>query len=85
MHHTYLSLSDDDPQEKMRRKFLVMSLGHFFENFHSAISAYETGKVDDESIYMNKIIDPGGSITIAHTFYGVFDVVSMLARLEQDA
>ena len=79
MHHTYLSLSDDDPQEHMRRKLLVMSLGHFFENFQSAISAYEAGRVDDESIYMNKVIDPAGpegSITIAHTFYGVFDVVS---------
>lgn len=83
IHHTYLSLSDDDPQEREGRKLLVMSLGHFFEGFQSLISTHDAGKVQDESIYMNKIIDPAGpqgSITIAHTFYGVFDVVSMLTR-----
>jgi hypothetical protein len=88
MRHTYLSLSTDDPQEQERRKFLVMGLGHFFEDFRTLVSAYEAGRVDDESIYMNNVIDPAGpegSITIAHTFYGVFDAVSMLTRVAADA
>ncbi len=87
--HVYLSLLDEDPEEQARRKFLVMSLGHFYEDFQSMISSYDPGRVNDESIYANKVIDPAGpqgSTTIAHTFYGVFDVVSLLTRFyQQDA
>jgi hypothetical protein len=83
LQHVYLSLLDEDPEEQLRRKFLLMSLDHFYEAFQSMISSYESGQVNDESIYANKIIDPAGSqgsITLAHTFYGVFDVVSLLTR-----
>jgi hypothetical protein len=88
--HVYLSLLDDDPEEQQRRKLLVMWQGHFYEDFQSMISSYESGRINDESIYANKIIDPAGtqgSITIAHTFYGVFDVVSLLtgSTYQQDA
>ena len=80
--HVYLSLSTSDPHELQCRNFLTMSLGHFYTGFQSSISNYEAAKLD-ESVYMNKIIDPAGnnaSITIAHTFYGIFDVVSLLTQ-----
>jgi hypothetical protein len=88
--HVYLSLLDDDPEEQQRRKLLVMWLGHFYEDFQSMISSHQSGRINDESIYANKIIDPAGthaSITIAHTFYGVFDVVSLLtgSTYQEDA
>lgn len=46
------------------------------------ISHYEADRVD-EAIYGHDIMDPGGpsaSITIAHTFYGIFNVWSLLTR-----
>ncbi len=81
--HVYLSLRTEDLEEQSRRKFIVMALGHFYEEFQSMIASHDAGRVSDESIYTNRIMDPAGahgSITIAHTFYGVFDVVSLLSR-----
>ena len=46
------------------------------------VESYEADRAD-EVVYGNQIVDPGGadaSITIAHTFYGVFEVVSFLTR-----
>lgn len=43
---------------------------------------FEADKID-EVVYSNAVMDPigtEGSITIAHTFYGVFEVVSLLSR-----
>jgi len=54
----------------------------FIANFNDHVESYEAAKAD-EMIYQNKIIDPAGvlgSITILHTFYGVFSVVSFLSK-----
>jgi hypothetical protein len=81
--HVYLSLRADDPHELMRRKLLTEMLDYFFKNAERVIKNYEAAKLS-EVIYQNKIIDPTGSaalsVTIAHTFYGIFNVVSLLSQ-----
>jgi hypothetical protein len=57
-------------------------LEHFRNNHMEQISHYEAAKVS-ESVYANQIIDPignQGSITIIHTFYGIFEVASLLSK-----
>jgi hypothetical protein len=88
-HHSYLSLITTDQDELRRRAFLTSMLGTFYRDFEALITTYEADKIN-ESVYGNKIIDPGGkdaSITIAHSFYGVFHAVSLLTRVfsEHDA
>ena len=88
-HHYYLSLASADSEELQRRTFLTTMLGKFFRDFEGMIATYEADKIN-ESVYRNKILDPGGkdaSITIAHTFYGIFEAVSLLTRTftERDA
>ena len=78
----YLSLTTHDPEELRHLALLSESLRVFYEQFGSFVESYDAGHID-EVVYQNKIIDPAGpdaSITIAHTFYGVFDVVSLLTR-----
>ena len=81
--HDYLSLHIEDPILILRRDILNNSLKYFFENGEWMIKNYEADKLSDV-IYQNKMIDPWGSalgsITIAHTFYGIFNVVSLLTR-----
>jgi hypothetical protein len=79
--HIYLSLPSDDAAEVARRDFLNNFLKFFFETSEWMITHYEAAKQADV-VYQNKIIDPSraglGSVTIAHTFYGIFNVVSLL-------
>lgn len=80
--HTYLTLHTDDPQELQVRSFLSKMMGEFHKNHFEMISHYEAAKVA-ASVYSSEIIDPissNGSITIIHTFYGLFEAVSMLSR-----
>lgn len=80
--HTYLSLDTSDPGELLRRRFLTSMLGMFFREASDFVAHYDAARVD-EAVYQNKVIAPPGgkgSITIAHTFYGVFDVVSLLSE-----
>jgi hypothetical protein len=82
MRHVYLEFGTDDPAEQSGRRLLVSMVGHLLAEFHSAVGRYEADKVDD-IVYMHRVMDPAGadgSITIVHTFYGVFDVVSLLTR-----
>jgi hypothetical protein len=82
IHHCYLSLTTENSEEVRARGDLTSMLGHFYRNYQEVISKYEADKIN-ESVYQNKIIDPVGkeaSITIAHTFYGIFNVVSLLTR-----
>jgi len=60
---------------------LSESLHVFYEQFSSFVES--NADQGDVVVYQNKIIDPAGpdaSITIAHTFYSVFNVVSLLTR-----
>jgi hypothetical protein len=85
--HVYLDLHDDDPEEDQKRRMVAMMLGHLFAGFKDQIAHYEADRID-ETVYMNRIMDPAGpdaSVTIAHTFYGVFDVATFLTRQVEDA
>jgi hypothetical protein len=80
--HIYLDLQTKDLIRQAERKFVIASYGKYFQEFDELITKYEADKID-EVIYQNKIIAPlnqQGSITIFHTFYGVFNVVSLLTR-----
>ncbi len=79
--HHYLSLTTHDPEELRRLALLSESLHVFYEQFSSFVES--NADQGDVVVYQNKIIDPAGpdaSITIAHTFYSVFNVVSLLTR-----
>lgn len=80
--HIYPTLHTDDPDELRVRYFLSGMIEEFQKNYANMISRYEAAKVA-ESVYSCQIIDPissNGSITIIHTFYGLFEAVSMLSR-----
>lgn len=80
--HYYLSLTTQEPAELQRRAWLTSMLGDFFSNYQNLVEHYEADKIK-EVVYQHKIIDPlsnNASITIAHTFYGVFEVVTLLTR-----
>jgi hypothetical protein len=80
MSHVYLSLGSDDPQINEQKKLVGSMLEYFFKNHRDLIEHFEADHVD-EVVYTNELIAPAGmdaSITIAHSFYGVFEVVSML-------
>ena len=84
INHIYFSLSTKEPHEIALRKMLNEMLKVFRDDFEAHIERYEAAKAA-ESVYANQIIDPArhhGSITIVHTFYGIFEVVSMLSRRE---
>lgn len=85
--HVYLDLYSEDPEEDAPRRMVAKMLGHLFAGFKDQIARYEADKVD-ETIYLNRIMDPAGpgaSITIVHTFYGVFDMATFLTRRAEDA
>ena len=68
--------------EHARNVRIESMIGDFFKEHQLRMEHYEAEKID-EVVYSNKAIDPlgtEGSITIAHTFYGVFEVVSLLSR-----
>lgn len=80
--HIYFTLTTDDSSELNLRGMLSKFLEHFRKNHLDQISHYEAAKAS-ESVYANQIIDPmgnQGSITIIHTFYGIFEVASLLSR-----
>jgi hypothetical protein len=82
MSHVYLSLLTNDPLERKRREILTGALKYFFDQSEWMITHYEAAKLS-EVVYQNKIIDPTKnaqmSVTIAHTFYGLFNVVTLLS------
>ncbi len=80
--HYYLNLKTSNLSESITLKLLTPMINCFYRKFEKMISMYEADKID-EIVYQNKIFDPGGkyaSITIAHTFYGIFNVVLLLSK-----
>ena len=54
----------------------------FFKHNRTLIEHFEADHINDV-VYSNDLLAPGGvdaSITIAHSFYGVFEVVSLMSR-----
>lgn len=80
--HVYPDLYDEDSEGDIMSRQVVMMLGHLFAEFKDKIVHYEADRID-ELVYMYRIMDPFGpeaSITIVHTFYGLFDVVTFLTH-----
>lgn len=78
--HIYLNFEkDDDP----RKVFGLRFIKDLKKNYQSLIETIESDKID-EVVYKYDIIAPlqdQASITIAHSFYGIFDVVSFLTSI----
>lgn len=82
MQHVYLNFRTEDEDEKGRIASAQDMLRYFFDKHRRTIEEYESDYVD-EIVYAHKIIAPleaHGSITIAHSFYGVFEVVSLITK-----
>lgn len=80
MNHIYLSFRSDDADYQRSVDDTRNSMAPFFDAFADRVEHYEAAKID-EVVYGNRIIDPAGaraSITIAHSFYGCFEVLSLL-------
>jgi hypothetical protein len=83
MRHVYSSLVSDDPSHRIEVAHAKWMTGRFFAEHETMVSRFEAAGIDD-AVYSNAIVDPAGtelSITIAHVFYGVFEVVSLLTRI----
>ncbi|MFM9851773.1 MAG: hypothetical protein ACKVOJ_03045 [Sphingomonadaceae bacterium] len=81
--HTYLSFVSEEPAHQLEVAFARNMTSKFFCDYAAMVSRFEAAKID-EAVYACDILDPGGanaSITIAHIFYGMFEVVSWLTRL----
>ncbi len=83
LRHTYLSFYSEEPSQQLEVAFAGKMTSGFFHDHALMVSRFEAAKID-EAVYAYDIMDPGGasaSITIAHVFYGMFEVVSWLTRL----
>lgn len=79
--HTYLSLKSDDLDRQSFTDNVRNITTSMFDAAGDRVTYTEAAKID-EVVYANRIIDPSGcrgSITIAHTFYGCFEVMSFLS------
>jgi hypothetical protein len=83
VHHLYLSLRTEDNDYASLRGFTKQFMQYFAQHADWALKNYEAAKLS-EVVYQHTIIDPTksglGSVTIAHTFYGIFNVVSLLTH-----
>lgn len=82
LQHFYLSLHSDDKEHQAHVRFAGQTFTGLMQEYDFFVEHYEADRVD-EMVYERKVMDPGGSdasITIAHTFYGVFNVLSLLTR-----
>jgi hypothetical protein len=80
IHHIYLSFESKDSEYQRSMLMMRNQMRDFFEAFSGRVAHFEAAKID-EVVYQNKIMDPigvKGSITIMHSFYGCFEVVSLL-------
>jgi hypothetical protein len=83
MRHVYLSIHSKDPAFNAAKALYRSQVAPFFERHRSMIKQVESAKID-EVIYGHTVVAPAGvqmSITIGHTFYGSFEVVSLLTNL----
>ena len=82
INHCYLSLESSDPEELERKAFVSAAFREYARSFDTVVELYEADRID-EVVYNHSIIAPAGpraSITIGHTFYGMFEVMSFLTR-----
>ncbi|MGB8840477.1 MAG: hypothetical protein WCC64_05365 [Aliidongia sp.] len=78
--HVYLSLAYSTPEATQAAERSRNMFTNFFNRYEEMVERFEADKID-EVIYGNTIAAPANtraSITIAHIFYGVFEVISLL-------
>ncbi|MBP2304750.1 hypothetical protein GBZ48_10470 [Azospirillum melinis] len=84
MRHIYMNFYSDDDGYKRDVNFMNSYMKPFFDDFRNLVVRIEADKID-EAVYSCDIMAPVGaeaSITIAHSFYGVFEVISLLTRID---
>jgi hypothetical protein len=81
--HFYLSLRTEDQEYVALGEYMKNWMKYFFEQAEWSVTHYEAAKLS-EVVYQHSMIDPTkgglGSVTIAHTFYGIFNVLSLLTH-----
>lgn len=80
LNHIYLSFEFKDPEYQRSIEIARGQVADFLDAFSDRVEHFEAAKID-EVVYQNQIVDPMGvraSITMAHSFYGCFEVVSLL-------
>tara|TARA_R110002072_G_scaffold182386_1_gene338555 strand:+ start:86 stop:805 length:720 start_codon:yes stop_codon:yes gene_type:complete len=86
MHH-YMNFHSNSAHDQALRELGRQMHGRFFTDWSHMVSVFEADHVD-EIVYGYEIVDPCGpdaSITIAHSFYGVFQVVSLVTHKAANA
>jgi len=80
LHHVYPGLVHGTSDATSNAIWMRDSFAHFFGRYEAMVERFEADKVD-EVVYANTIMAPAGtraSITVAHVFYGVFEVISLM-------
>lgn len=83
MNHVYLSLLTEDPEERKRIGFIEVQMKPLLYHFRLNVAEYEADRID-EIVYRHQFAAPAGehgSVTIIHSFYGVFEVCSLLPSM----
>ena len=80
LRHVYPGLVHDTSDATAGASRMRESFASFFDRYEAMAERFEADKVD-EVVYANTIMAPAGiraSINIAHVFYGVFEVISLM-------
>jgi len=80
LRHVYPGLVHDTSEATAGALRMREGFARFFDRYEAMAERFEADKVD-EVVYANTIMAPAGiraSITIAHVFYGVFEVISLM-------
>ena len=80
--HEYLDFYDGVLNGKLKTGCIQSIVKKLFSEFKDKVVEYEADKID-EVVYAYRIMEtygPDSSITIYHTFYGVFNVITFLTR-----
>jgi len=82
LRHIYMSLTSDDPYDQAHKQFISQAMSYFFQHHREQIEHFDAARID-EIVYANDVLAPAGitaSVTIGHSFYGVFEVISLMTR-----
>lgn len=78
--HIYPTLVSNDLQENAYSQGAREQFKSFFDSYVDIVENFQADKID-EVVYGHVLVAPAGSnasITIAHTFYGVFEVITLI-------
>ena len=80
--HEFMNFLSEDTTRRRFVQDLMGAMIDLFEEFSWMVECHEADKVD-EVVYSYRIADkfgPDASITVLHSFYGSFNVISLLTR-----